>query len=85
MARVTIVREVGGEIRDWEITEEKAADLVRVLFDQPKKYAPRVPLSDEDFKKALTMRALGRRTGAIARELKLSNRTLEAAFQKHDA
>jgi hypothetical protein len=82
---------------DWKVSDEKADTIIKLLVKQPRGYSrensanwkrrgpkPKLPVTGEIFHSALKMRADGMGKEAIARELKISSRTLGRAFDRHD-
>lgn len=96
VATVQVIKSDGSQM-SWKVDDEKADSVIKILVTNRKPYSRdnssnwgkrgpkyKYPISDDIFKIALDMRSRGIGKESIARELKISSRSLGRAFDKHD-
>lgn len=95
MARVQVTK-TDGSVLDWKVSDDKADGVISLLFKREysrenaanwKRRGPKPKTAPDDavFQTALRMRAEGMGKEEIARELKVSSRTLGRNFDRYDA
>lgn len=95
-ATVQVTKSDGSQMA-WKVDDDKADSVIKILVTHRKPYSRenaanwnkrgpkfKYPITDELFKTALAMREDGMGKEAIARELKISSRSLGRAFDRHD-